>query len=274
MARYKRYFPVSHDFNRDPEIQELRDEFGDGAVFVWLEILSILDRHENQLKMSNSLLRTLSQIARKRFVTTLKVVNKLVTNGWLTPNKPFVKDLQITYASPNYAEYHRTRARNEDENVTNDTQIGVPPNLPLPSPLNSSSFSEEELREKEKNLKKDSKRKVISKDSKKPASWSLEEFIDTLRDNPAYAGINLEREIGKMQAWLQLPKAKGRKLTKQFLLNWLNKIDVEAQQSTNDQGQSGRRNGFISKEEQTMINANNLIKKLQEAEREPTIINP
>ncbi len=51
------------------------------------------------------------------------------------------------------------------------------------------------------------------------------EFLNSLKANPAYAHINLEVERGKMQAWLALPKNKGRKLTQRFILNWLNKID-------------------------------------------------
>jgi hypothetical protein len=56
-----------------------------------------------------------------------------------------------------------------------------------------------------------------------------EEFLHSLRKNPAYAHINLEVERGKMQAWLLLPKNKGRKLTQRFILNWLNKIEAPIQ---------------------------------------------
>lgn len=40
-----------------------------------------------------------------------------------------------------------------------------------------------------------------------------------------YPDINVDRELGKMRAWLLLPKAKGRKLTKTFIIRWLNKAD-------------------------------------------------
>ncbi len=53
------------------------------------------------------------------------------------------------------------------------------------------------------------------------------DFLEGLRGNAAYKGIDIDREIGKMQAWLSTPKGKGRKLTKGFVVNWLNKIDVE-----------------------------------------------
>ena len=53
-----------------------------------------------------------------------------------------------------------------------------------------------------------------------------DEFINKLKSNPAYKGIDIDREIGKMQAWLETPRGKGRKLTRGFVVNWLNKVDA------------------------------------------------
>lgn len=53
-----------------------------------------------------------------------------------------------------------------------------------------------------------------------------EDFIEQLKALPAYKGIDVDREVSKMEAWLLTPKGKGRKLTKGFVVNWLNKIDV------------------------------------------------
>lgn len=54
---------------------------------------------------------------------------------------------------------------------------------------------------------------------------SDDEFLEALKSNPAYSHINFTREIGKMDAWLMLPRNKGRKRTRSFVLNWLNKIE-------------------------------------------------
>lgn len=51
------------------------------------------------------------------------------------------------------------------------------------------------------------------------------DFIKTLKNNPAYKGIDIDRELGKMDAWLLTPKGKGRQKTRRFVVNWLNKID-------------------------------------------------
>jgi len=50
MPRIKRWFPVSQSINQDPEIWEMTEAFGERALRVWLEILSIGDRNEGVLK--------------------------------------------------------------------------------------------------------------------------------------------------------------------------------------------------------------------------------
>lgn len=54
---------------------------------------------------------------------------------------------------------------------------------------------------------------------------SDDQFISTLRSNPAYEGIDLDRELGRMDAWLALPKNRARKKTRGFIVAWLNRID-------------------------------------------------
>lgn len=50
-------------------------------------------------------------------------------------------------------------------------------------------------------------------------------FLGSLKTNPTYSFIDIDREIGRMQAWLALPANRGRRLTSRFVLGWLNKID-------------------------------------------------
>jgi hypothetical protein len=52
-----------------------------------------------------------------------------------------------------------------------------------------------------------------------------DQFITALRANPAYQSIDLDRELAKMDAFLLTPKGRGRKKTRQFIVNWLNRID-------------------------------------------------
>ena len=57
----------------------------------------------------------------------------------------------------------------------------------------------------------------------KPAKLSDREWIETLKKNPAYKGIDIEKLQGKMLAWCDL---KSLKPTRKRLLNWLNREDL------------------------------------------------
>lgn len=59
---------------------------------------------------------------------------------------------------------------------------------------------------------------------------SDKDFLTALKENPAYKGIDIDRELAKMDAWFLTPKGQGRKKTKRFIVNWLNKIDVPLQE--------------------------------------------
>ena len=61
--------------------------------------------------------------------------------------------------------------------------------------------------------------------SPETAFTSNGDFISSLKENPAYKEIDVEKELHKMDAWLSLPKNRGRKKTQTFILRWLNKID-------------------------------------------------
>lgn len=59
-----------------------------------------------------------------------------------------------------------------------------------------------------------------------------EQWLENLKKSDIYRGINVQREIGKMKMWLSLRP--GRKLTRRFIVNWLNKIDVPFQMPSNN----------------------------------------
>ena len=51
-----------------------------------------------------------------------------------------------------------------------------------------------------------------------------QDFIFSLKNNVAYKHINIDTELAKMDAWLSAHA--GRKKTKRFVINWLNKVEV------------------------------------------------
>jgi hypothetical protein len=65
--------------------------------------------------------------------------------------------------------------------------------------------------------------------SAKPPKGQLsdDDFIKALQDNPAYKGIDIRKELSKMDAWFLTPKGRGRVKTRAFVLNWINKCDAK-----------------------------------------------
>ncbi len=69
------------------------------------------------------------------------------------------------------------------------------------------------------------KDKEEDKEKKKIKTPKLppEDLITSLKTNPVYKGIDIDTELGKMDAWLLIHP--GRKKTPRFVLRWLNKIE-------------------------------------------------
>lgn len=90
------------------------------------------------------------------------------------------------------------------------------------------STKEKEEKEKEKEKAKNGKPPENHRKTSMPLGTPLsdDDFIQALEKNAAYVGINIKKELAKMDAWLLTPNGRGRKKTKRFILNWLNKIDV------------------------------------------------
>jgi hypothetical protein len=67
---------------------------------------------------------------------------------------------------------------------------------------------------------KEEKKKTRARSKK----LSDEEWLTQLRTDPAYQHVDFDHEWGKMDRWLRLPEHRGRERTRQFVLNWLDKI--------------------------------------------------
>ena len=86
----------------------------------------------------------------------------------------------------------------------------------------------EEKRREEKKQKKEGK----------PREEADADFLAALRTNPAYQGIDIDRELGKLDAWLLTPKGRGKKKTRARIVYWLNGVD----QPVGSNGQHPTRN--------------------------------
>ncbi|MDD5244071.1 MAG: hypothetical protein PHU49_08640 [Syntrophorhabdaceae bacterium] len=96
-------------------------------------------------------------------------------------------------------------------------------------PAEDTQFSAEEISGKEISGGKNQQTILYKRKEKKrsivPTGNINQEFLTSLKNNPAYKHINIEMELAKMDQWLLLPKNKNRKKTPRFILNWLNKIE-------------------------------------------------
>jgi hypothetical protein len=102
MPRIKRWFPVSHDINRDPELWDLCAKFGDKALRCWLELLSIADRNDGLIPGNlENVSRAVAWAIRCKTTKTLQIINEITTLGWLNIDE----GINVV----NYAKYHITR---------------------------------------------------------------------------------------------------------------------------------------------------------------------
>ena len=54
------------------------------------------------------------------------------------------------------------------------------------------------------------------------AILSDDAFLAALKANPGYKGIDIDREMGKLDAWLLTPRGRGKLKSQQRIVNWLN----------------------------------------------------
>jgi hypothetical protein len=214
----KRYFHLSQDINSDPEIWSFTSEFTDRALRTWLQILVFLDKTGNCWRTSGDWLATLSRTVRQTAANVSRQIEWMIAKGWLRVREAAADGSPVVLEAPNWSKYNRRQGQKGDASNPNagahcDPLLSFPtPNLSLPI----------------------TKKEVAGSPSSKPAndcskhrSRKLADnaFIEQLKNNPAYADIDIDREIGKIRAWQLTPKGRGKELTRGRLVNWLNRID-------------------------------------------------
>lgn len=76
-------------------------------------------------------------------------------------------------------------------------------------------------------------------------------FIAELKRH--HSDIDVSRELGKMRSFLLLPKCKGRKMTRSFVVNWLNRCDAPMKGESVQDEKRSQANGYFGKEEATGV---------------------
>jgi len=106
MARYKTYSPLSHGINDDPEMWEFTEKFGDRSLRFVLEIFILLDKKENDLLVTDELIKTISRRVRQTVAKCWRQLRHMLTAGWLQCGDGVVTNSPMRVSARNYAEYH------------------------------------------------------------------------------------------------------------------------------------------------------------------------
>lgn len=116
VPRIKRWFPVSHDINADPEVLELTDRFGLAGLKIWLQLLSIGDRNDGEVRgqieyICQSLLFCFASNSR-RYGTKWRLNRCQMVLEWMR-NKGWIETKSNLILISNHANYHKTRGPNK-----------------------------------------------------------------------------------------------------------------------------------------------------------------
>jgi len=137
MPRYKRYGPISHDINSDPEVWEFTNKFGDRAFRTLIEVLMIIDRNENRWRLVGDWSGNLSRKVRQSVATVWREVDHMIAAGWLLVEERAADGSPTVLSASKYAEYHRkkeTKNKNGgNEGADKKPQIMVPTILSYPN---------------------------------------------------------------------------------------------------------------------------------------------
>src|SRR3990167_3314024 len=135
MPAITRWFKVSNDINSDPEVWELTDTFGDRALRVWIEMLSIADRNRGVVGPDSDHSRI--AIASKSRMSRVKV--RLIFD-WCLTKVWLVSDNGLRVAK--WSKYNKTR---DDDKIP----VGKRPSPLLDTPRQSETL---QLKDKSPNL--------------------------------------------------------------------------------------------------------------------------
>jgi len=131
VPRIRRWHPVSHDFNRDREVQELRRKFGQWMGYVWLEMLSEADRNQGLIKGSREEIArglawlSLSNRPSYSLLPILHALGYMIDKGW-------VEECTAGLLVRNYPTYHRHREDTKSQAGTKYPPSLTRPNLTVP----------------------------------------------------------------------------------------------------------------------------------------------
>ena len=206
MADGKQWFKVLTSILTDPALSFLHNQ----TVGVWLRLCALTAQHGDSGKITiptQQLLVTL-HLSNATQNEINKIFNEIKTLH-ITCNEEVQKD-SVTLVTLQFLNWQKYQAYSESYERVNKFR---------------KSKSERYKCNVEKKRREEKRREEKRKEESIIENTAL--FLTKLKENSAYKGIDIDKELSKMDAWFLTPKGRGRKKTKAFIVNWLNKIDVE-----------------------------------------------
>lgn len=209
MPPVKRYFHCSQEIIADPEIWEMINEFGDRFILTWIQILIYLERTDNQWRLTGDWLAVLSRSVRQSSAKVRRQVGQLVAKEWLLVGEVAADGSPLVLKGRNWLKYNKSRYTKKDSLQT-ASGIDTSPLRSVPFP----SVPKEEEEEEKKGMQGEAR--SVQKRSR--AALCDVEWVQGLKDNPVYTGIDIDLEYKKASAWYP---AHNRQLTRRAFVNWL-----------------------------------------------------
>ncbi|KKK90685.1 hypothetical protein LCGC14_2720540, partial [marine sediment metagenome] len=125
MPRIRRFHPISHEFNRDPEVRELRRRFGDWMALAWQEMLSIGDKNDGRIKGERAeIAETLAHVSltlypKKAARRVDEALDFMAGRGWVEIQKGAILVRK-------HRDYHKTREHKESHAGTKEASSFLP----------------------------------------------------------------------------------------------------------------------------------------------------
>lgn len=194
------YFPHDYHARHDPKLERLRMEVGPVGDGIYWDIVEMLYEEGGYLPLKDI------PLLAKTLNTTDELLQKVVKES-----KLFSVNGKKFYSESLLERLRRINAKRRKARISG--RFG--------GLANAKRTLSERVAIKES---KESKVKKGKESKERGAALSPQDFISSLKTNPAYKGIDIDNELGKMDAWLLAHP--GRQKTKRFIINWLNKIEV------------------------------------------------
>ncbi|MFA6071636.1 MAG: DUF4373 domain-containing protein [Janthinobacterium sp.] len=198
----------SHDSNarNDEKVLMLRAEYGwEGYGLFWALIEMMFEKEE--ICLSHNKIKGLS-LSYNIDITLLEgVINSAINNGLFESDSDKFWSNSLRNRKLKFYELKEKRSLAGKKGMSSRWQ----------TPANIESDNSVITKDNKGKERKGNKRKVKEEDPYL--------FINQLKENPAFKGIDVDRELALMDAWLLLPANHGRKKTQRFILSWLSRVE-------------------------------------------------